>query len=272
MSELNEKLSEKIDALSAPFRSRIGIKAEGSDGFHFSLNESIPMLSASLIKLPILLYVCDQASSEPSIIDRKVSLRNSEIVGGSGVLQVLSGREWSVRDLLALMISVSDNTATNLIIDTFGSERIQKWIHDHGYSETILGRKLMDEAAESAGFRNIISARDACRSIQRIFTGESPYPEEVKRWFLCQQFRYKLPGLFDEMPNPVSVYNKTGEIEKMDHDAAFFSYRGHYLAIAVLTRDFANRQTALAVIQNIGKSISDYLIEAAESDHSSSSL
>lgn len=267
MTGLNEKLAEGLADLAAPFSSRIAIKAEGSDGFHFSLNESVPMLSASLIKLPILLYVSDRASSDPLMISRKILLRNSEIVGGSGVLQVLSGRSWSIRDLLALMISVSDNTATNLLIDAFGLERIQKWINRQGYFETTLGRKLMDEAAESAGRRNLISARDACRAIQRIFNDEYPYPEEVKKWFLCQQFRDKLPGLFDEIPNPVSVYNKTGEMEKIDHDAAFFSYRGHHLSIAVLTNGIANRQKALAIIQNIGKSISDYLIAAVKSDH-----
>ncbi|MDD9148799.1 MULTISPECIES: serine hydrolase [unclassified Sporolactobacillus] len=267
MPELNEKLSKKIDALSAPFRSRIGIKAEGSDGFSFSLNASVPMAAASLIKLPILLYVCDRAFSDPSILNRTVWLGDREIVGGSGVLQVLSSRAWPIRDLLALMINVSDNTATNLLIDTFGIGRIQKWIGDRGYAETLLGRKLMDQAAKSAGLENLISARDACRSIRRIFSGKSPYPAEVKRWFLCQQFRYKLPGLFDEMPNPVSVYNKTGEMEKIDHDAAFFSYRRHDVSIAVLTRDFADRQKALAVIQNIGKSISDYLIARAAFDH-----
>ncbi|WP_100487952.1 serine hydrolase [Sporolactobacillus pectinivorans] len=261
MPELNDKLSEEMDTLSAPFSSHIAIKAEGSDGFHFALHESVPMLSASLIKLPILLYACDQAVAKPELFAQKIELREGKIVGGSGVLQILSRREWSVRDLLALMINVSDNTATNLLIESFGTDAIQNWIQKQGYLGTTLGRKLMDETAEAAGRHNLISAGDACRMIQKVFKMDQSFSSDIKSWFLHQQFRGKLPALFDELPHSVTVYNKTGEMEKVDHDTAYFSCRSHNFSIAVLTNGIEDRQAALSVIQNIGKKIFDYLTE-----------
>ncbi|RYL90364.1 serine hydrolase [Sporolactobacillus sp. THM7-4] len=272
MGLLKEEFINKLKSLTEPLGDQIAIAAEGSDGFRFLYNESVPMLSASLIKLPVLLYVYDQAKIDRSILKKTIVLRNHEIVGGSGVLQILSGREWSVRDLLALMINVSDNTATNLLIEEFGIRPIQQWVREHGYKETTLERKMMDTAAEDAGKRNLISARDACQAIRTLFSDQKAYPDEIKSWFLHQQFRGKLPGLIDEVPNPVSVYNKTGEMEEIDHDAAFFSYKSSSMSIAVLTSGVKDRQIALSVIQKIGKSVSDYLIQSEEHQEDISSF
>ncbi|TGA97474.1 serine hydrolase [Sporolactobacillus shoreae] len=255
-----DALARSLKGLSAPFGKQMAVQAVGTDGFYFSLNASQSMLSASLIKLPILLCACDQASRDPESFRNPVQLTDSEIVGGSGVLQILSGRTWSVRDLLALMISVSDNTATNLLIDFLGRGVIQDWIRKNEFSGTILGRKLMDEAAESAGLRNRISAADACAMVERVMTMEGPFSDDVRRWFLHQQFRGKLPALFDELPCPVNVYNKTGEMGEVDHDAACFVCGEHRLTIAVLSEGVGDRQKVLAVIQTIGREIADYLL------------
>lgn len=255
----NAVFKKTLEDLSAPFGKQIAIQAAGTDGFHFSLNATQRMLSASLIKLPILLYACERAAESPELFRQQVLLKDSEIVGGSGVLQVLSGRTWSVRDLLALMINVSDNTATNLLIDFLGKKQVQDWIIENGFDGTCLGRKLMDEAAESAGQRNRISAADACAMIERVMTLEGPESGTIRSWFLHQQFRGKLPALFDELSCPVDVYNKTGEMGEVDHDAASFVCGGHRLTIAVLTEGIKNRQKVLTAIQNIGKETADYL-------------
>jgi Beta-lactamase class A len=256
----NDALTRSLKDLSAPFGKQMAIESVGTDDFHFSLNASQSMLSASLIKLPILLCACEQASRDPGLFRKQVKLTDSKIVGGSGVLQILSGREWSVRDLLALMINVSDNTATNLLIDFLGRDTIQDWIRRNGFSGTELGRKLMDEAAESAGQRNRISAADACAMVERVMTMEDSVSNEVRLWFLHQQFRGKLPALFDELPCPVDVYNKTGEMGGVDHDTACFVRGEHRLTIAVLTEGAEDRQKVLTAIQLIGRKIADYLL------------
>jgi beta-lactamase class A len=260
IDQKNEALKRALRDLSAPFGKQMAIQAAGTDGFHFSVNAAQPMLSASLIKLPILLYACERASKDPELFRKQIPLKEQEIVSGSGVLQVLSGRSWSVRDLLALMINVSDNTATNLMIDVLGKERIQNWIRDNGFNGTCLARKLMDERAESAGRRNRISAADACRMVERVMTLEGPASDDIRSWFLHQQFRGKLPALFDELPDPVDVYNKTGEMGEVDHDAACFVCRGHRLTIAVLTEGVRHREKALTAIQKIGRKTADYLL------------
>ncbi|MCI1858680.1 MAG: class A beta-lactamase-related serine hydrolase [Sporolactobacillus sp.] len=259
-NDAESKLGDDLSTLAAPFGPHLAVRASGSDGFRFAVNGSLPMLSASLIKLPILLYACERSKKETDLFDRTVCLKDGDRVGGSGVLQVLGIRTWTLRDLLALMINVSDNTATNMLIDYFGTTTIQRWIHSQGYTGTMLARKLMDGSAAAAGKRNLINADNACRMITRIMTLDHLETPQIRSWFLHQQFRYKLPALFDERSDVgVCVYNKTGEMEQIDHDAAYFQSGTHTLSIAVLTSGIPDRREAFAVIQTIGAKIRDYL-------------
>ncbi|RYL92180.1 serine hydrolase [Sporolactobacillus sp. THM19-2] len=259
----DEAFTHDLSALVKPFGHHIAVEAVGSTGFHYAHHADVPMLSASLIKLPILLYAVHRSLSDSDFFDRKVRLPDENRVGGSGVLQILSGRDWSVRDLLALMINVSDNTATNLMLDLLGIGPVQTWARQHGFTDLRMERKMMDTAAEKAGKKNMISAHDACRAIELIFPGGQPVSEEIGNWFLHQQFRHKLPALFDELPDPVKVYNKTGEMNEVDHDAALFTYQGHDLYLAVLSEGVKDRQAVLNTIQRIGLRARDYILKTA---------
>ncbi|MDN3953837.1 serine hydrolase [Sporolactobacillus laevolacticus] len=263
--DLNKQLADTISTIVRPLGDYIAVEISGSDGFSFSYHENIPMLSASLIKLPVLLYAYKSAELDSSILEQTIHLDEQRIVSGSGVLQILSLRDWTIRDLLALMINVSDNTATNLLMDFFGIENLQAWVEKQGLVETRIERKMMDEEAQREGRTNWISAHDANWMIQQIFSENDPLPDDAKAWLLHQQFRDKLPGLFDEKSQPVTVYNKTGEMEEIDHDAAYFFYNGHSVAATVLTSGIENRQDALFPIQNIGQLIEEYLVEVAHS-------
>ncbi|SFF98332.1 serine hydrolase [Sporolactobacillus nakayamae] len=265
MIDLNDDLYKAIMDIVYKLDGHIAIEAIGSDGFALGYKENVPMLSASLIKLPILLYVYKGLNGSSDMLNQTITLSKNQIVGGSGVLQVLSAHEWKVKDLLALMINVSDNTATNLIMDFFGIDPIQAWIEEQGLVETRVERKMMDEFAQQEGRTNWISAHDANWMIRRIFSKSDPLPDEVQSWLVHQQFRDKLPGLFDEKIQPVTVYNKTGEMENIDHDAAYFYCNGHSMALTVMTSGLENRQDALFAIQKIGNLAAHYLIELSKS-------
>ncbi|MCL1631761.1 class A beta-lactamase-related serine hydrolase [Sporolactobacillus sp. CPB3-1] len=265
MIDLKKQLQDEIMEIIYPLGDKIELEAVGSDGFSLSYRANIPMLSASLIKLPILLYAYKNPNIQSEVLDQTIHLDDDQIVSGSGVLQVLSVREWTIRDLLALMISVSDNTATNLLMDFFGIHRLQKWIEDQGLTETSIERKMMDMDAQKEGRTNWISAHDANWMIQQIFSEDTPLPGEAKSWLLRQQFRDKLPGLFDEKARPILVYNKTGEMEQVDHDAAYFSCDNEHMAVTVLTSGCENRQDALFALQQIGQLIAQYLLDISES-------
>ena len=121
MEILKEKIQEELNG----FHGRIGLAIEIEDSKPIHLNSQAVFQSASLIKIPILLSVLFANNKGEVDIRKQFTITNENKVGGSGVLQALSnGLTLSVKDLMTLMIIVSDNTATNLLIDLLGSRRL----------------------------------------------------------------------------------------------------------------------------------------------------
>ena len=90
--------------------------ASENETFLTNHNEKKIFESASLIKIPIMIYIFSKLNKE----ERQENLKIEHKVSGSGVLQTLDIPYLSVNDLVQLMIVVSDNTATNILINYFG--------------------------------------------------------------------------------------------------------------------------------------------------------
>lgn len=140
---------------------------------------------------------------------------------------------WS--DLATLMITVSDNVATNLVIDRLGMDVIQVWIDMAGLAETRLERRMMDRAAMSAGRGNWTSAADTETLLSAITAGacvSSEASREMRRALEAQQIQDRLPR---RLADGVVVANKTGNFADVIHDAGIVTWAGETLVIAVLT-------------------------------------
>ncbi len=248
---MKDDLISKINQFfeNANFQYGIEIKLDGKIVFQKNSDFSFP--SASLIKMAILATLMD--SDIP--LSQEVSLNRENIVEGSGIIQVIQPKALSVRELAGLMISVSDNSATNELIDLIGRSSVNKWLRDHFYEQTVLKRKMMDINALSNGFDNNISAHEAIRLLEQCLQ----FGNLTANWFLNQQFKYKLPGNFIEEDEGTKTYNKTGEGENLDHDVCHFVYQDHNADVALLTDDFAVRSEIISIFNKIGQEIVNFL-------------
>ena len=103
-------------------------------------------------------------------MDQTIILHAQDKVGGAGVLtHYADGSELSLDTLLRLMITESDNTATNIVIDLLGMESINDYIRRGGYADTVLQRKMMDMDAVFAGRENYTSAPDLGHFFQKLY-------------------------------------------------------------------------------------------------------
>ena len=137
-------LAEQIREICEGFDGRIGLAA-----INLQTNETVGYLAdeifptASVIKLPVLLTLMQQVEDGEYSLDDPLMLRRADHVAGSGLLQHLSpGLTTPIRDWAFLMMSISDNLATNVLIDHVGLDEVNDWLDEHDYPDIRLHRKI----------------------------------------------------------------------------------------------------------------------------------
>ncbi|QCJ41123.1 serine hydrolase [Bacillus sp. S3] len=255
MERLMEKIEEELRGLSG--RAGLAIEMEGKC---IDINSKEVFQSASLIKVPILIEGLRQSDRGTLNVNQLVSITSP--VGGSGVLQVLSrDARLTLMDLMTLMITVSDNTATNILIDELGMEAINRSMVKMGLQHTVLNRKMMDFQALEQGRDNYTSPADMLTCLKVIMEG-SYLTEESQaaalRMMKFQQFQDRLPGMMDL--DRVMAANKTGSLPHVVHDCAIITYKGKTAYAAVLLDRLDDEFTGNQIISRIGKHIYDYLL------------
>ena len=175
--------------------------------------------AASVIKLPILVELFRQLEAGEAREEETFSIGEEAKLPSCGALNYLhTGLTVNLLDLGVLMIILSDNTATNLLIRRLGMERIQATMADLGMEVTRLRRLLFDSRAAEQGIQNTISPRETGRLLARLFRGEVVSPAASQRMLQIlgdQRLNGKLPFWLD---GKVKCAHKTGEDRNITHD------------------------------------------------------
>lgn len=161
-----------LDAFLPRFRGVTGaivVDETGAELYARRADEPFP--AASVIKLPILMALYADAAAGEIDLDERV--RVAPAVDGSGVLRHLHGvDELSLRDLATLMTIVSDNTATNRVIDRVGIARVNARLDAWGCPGTRLRRAMYDDDARARGLDNVMTPRETALLFLRLLAGE----------------------------------------------------------------------------------------------------
>ncbi|HIX55198.1 MAG TPA: class A beta-lactamase-related serine hydrolase [Candidatus Sphingobacterium stercoripullorum] len=115
------KIQEQIE--NKPWKTAITIYKNGKSIFENSLANTT-YKSASLIKLAIALYIQEV---KPQTINNEITLSIKNVVGGAGIINRLSIKTWKIRDLIDLMLSLSDNSATNALLSYYHLDNINSF-------------------------------------------------------------------------------------------------------------------------------------------------
>lgn len=204
-------------------------------------------LSASIIKAPILFAWASLERSGRANRDEMCELDLEPAVGGSGLSPLLSTRRLPFHDVLLLMISVSDNLCTNLVIRRIGIERLNEIFRGPlGLQDTRVERKLMDYAARAAGRENWISARDCVR----LFALRDALSPTERAWIEPLLLACDDLGLWlRNVPrDTVAFYHKTGNIEGVLHDWGYTEKADLFL----LTQNVNDEREVYRVFDRLG--------------------
>lgn len=207
--------------------------------------------SASIIKIPILFaWVMLERCGE---VDRAemCDLDAEPQVQGAGLSWLLRARQLPYADVLLLMIALSDNLCTNLVIRRIGIERLNRIFREqlglqHG---TRLERKLMDYAARSWGLDNWVSARD-CIQLFAVLHGLAP---RERAWIdplfaACTDLGLWLRNV---PRDTVVLHHKTGSIEGVLHDWGYTENTGLF----ILTRNVRDESEVYRCLDVLGPAL-----------------
>ncbi|MBR4696810.1 MAG: serine hydrolase, partial [Selenomonadaceae bacterium] len=122
--------------------------------------QSRPLPPASMIKLFVMAKAMQDVKDGKATLDDAIVLRERDMVGGAGVLvEYADGTRIPLRKVIEFMITESDNTATNLLINRIGMDEINRYLKENGYTDTIMKHKMM-LSPKGRRQSNLSSAKD----------------------------------------------------------------------------------------------------------------
>ena len=183
-------------------------------------NEMMSVIAASVIKIPIMVEAFRQFESGELNPLETYRIRHEDKMPSCGALNRMhDGLEVTLRDLVELMIVLSDNSATNILIDRLGIDRVNATLEAEGLKVTRLRRKLFDKAGMEAGLSNHVCAREIGLLLERMYNGTLVSPEasaQMLEILRNQKLNGKMP--FFLKPRGVACAHKTGEDDGITHD------------------------------------------------------
>ena len=188
-------------------------------GFEYGVRADESFGAASVIKLPLFMHVLERASAGCFSMSDKLLVTREDKVPICGALTLFTDDiEMDIRTLCRLMISISDNTATNRLIKHCTIEGTSEGFRRMGLEKTVLRRRLFDREASRAGIQNSICPAEIGMLLEKVYRNEFVSAEvckEVIDTLLLQQVDHKLNG---KICGQVDIAHKTGEDDELSND------------------------------------------------------
>jgi beta-lactamase class A len=267
-AELAAKLSRYLNETAASFGGVMGIFVKDlKSGQTFGANADTVFPQASSIKIAVLIELFRQAEARRLRLEERIEVNRNQMVGGSGVLQDLTGAgsALSLRDLAVLMIVLSDNTATNILIDRVGMENVNTTLEGLGLGHTRLERRMMDAAAEKANRENHSTPREMATLLELLEEGKLLDPEHTAAALEILQYPKETP-LRAGLPESAPVADKHGELQGVRCDSGIVSLAGAPYVIAVMTTYSQDDTAAAHAISEISFHVFEYFDRLAHSN------
>jgi beta-lactamase class A len=223
--------------------------------------------AASTMKIPVMIELFHQAHDGKVKLTDTLLVKNEfhSIVDGSpymlnasddseGELYKAEGQKRTLRELCELMITVSGNLATNLLIEKLGVENIRATVHELGADGMNVLRGVEDNKAFQKGLNNTTTARGLAILLQAIAEGkavDTASSNEMVAILEWQKFNEAIPA---GLPKGIPVAHKTGDITNINHDAAIVFAKRPFILV-ILVRGMTEKKDSAALMADISKSL-----------------
>jgi beta-lactamase class A len=246
-----EPLAEAVRARIAGFQGTVSLYAKNLDtGAAFGIRETDPVRTASTIKLPIMAAVFDAAARGKARWSEPLTLTAAVKVSGSGVLgtEFSDGVQLPLSDVVHLMIVLSDNTATNMILDRFTADAVNEYLDRIGLKTTRSMRKVRGDGTQlkapegwSAAGKlpenqkygiGVSTPRDMVAILEKLERGELVSPEASREMLAILKRCQDNTGVRRRFAD-VPVANKTGALDALRSEVALVYAKTGRIALAI---------------------------------------
>jgi beta-lactamase class A len=231
-----------------------GVSVIAPGGAAYGYREHRRFVAASTVKIAILIAVERLIDAGRCADDDRFVVTAAQKSPGSGVLLNLhDGIELTLRDLIYLMISISDNTATNLLIDLAGMDRVNETMRSLGLTESTLGRPMRGRPALPEEAENWAVPAEYTRMVQAIVEGRAASPAACARMVTMLQGQQNPRRIGRHVPRADGITwgSKTGSVGRAVNDAGFITTPAGTLFVAVFTEDLPDSHRAEQAIGDI---------------------
>jgi beta-lactamase class A len=213
----------------------IGCTVVGPDGYRFERHSDRRFRSASTVKIPIMIEIYRQIDRGVISPDQLITLTDADRTPGSSWLQYLhEGIEFTVDDLMILMISISDNTATNMLIDLAGIDQINATMQELGMINSVLGRKMKGVPSQPGNPENWATPDDYALVIAKILDGTAASAASCARMIemLGRQDNDRRIARYLPKTDEVKWGSKSGTVGNAVNDVGFIEANGQRLILS----------------------------------------
>jgi len=257
-AELKAKTERRVQDIAQRVDGVVGyaiLDLTSGDRIGHLERETFP--TASAIKIAIVYELFKQVTERTIRLDETIRLDRAKAVGGSGVLVEMGTPTLSVGDYATLMVTLSDNTATNILIDRLGMENITRRMQGLHLSATKLRRHMMDLAAARRGDENVSTPDDLVQLLKIMYgPGEAGHFAEPEAIELLK--KPKDNRLRKGLPPGVASADKSGEAEGVRVDAGIVFAKNRPYILCVMTTYLKDEAAGERAIEEISRTVYEY--------------
>ena len=248
-----QKLESKIEEVDRNLDGVMGVAIEDlTTGDHYFLREDEVFAQASSIKIAVLANLYVQAQQGKLKLTDLYTVQSSDLVPDSDIMNGLTPgvTRITLRDLATMMVAVSDNAATNVLIDRVGMPNVNAMLDTLGLTHTRLRRKMMDLEAAKQGRENISTPREMMMLLDAIYHGKVLSKESTEDFFKVLSTN-KDSWIPRDLPAGLKIANKPGALEAVRNDSGVVFVEGRPYVICVMTAFLRNEHEGEQAISQI---------------------
>jgi len=235
---LRAHLRRELEAAAAEYGGVLGVQVvDLSDGWTAGVNADLVFPQGSAIKVPVLIELFRQAERRPALLRERREVTRASRAGGSGVAGYLTdgGSALALEDLAVLMVVLSDNTATNMLIDAVSMDSVNRTLDRLGAPRTRLRRRMIRPEQSARGEENVSTPAEAAALMARLHRCDLPFSRGA-----CERVRAILELPKDDpvrrpIPAEVPVAFKPGALDGVGTAWALVGLPDRPYVVAIMT-------------------------------------